>query len=108
MALPYLDMVVKETLRLHAPVPSTVREAIKEEIIPVGEPYTDRNGEVQDKIRLISLFRLPRQTYDSDKAHLVELAKAISFLYLFSRSIETRLFGERIQWNSGMLQPLTY
>ena len=51
MALPYLDMVVKEVLRLHTPVPSTVRIATKEEIIPVSEPFTDRNGEVQDKIR---------------------------------------------------------
>ena len=50
MALPYLDMVVKEVLRLHTPVPSTVRIATKEEVIPVSEPFTDRNGEVQDKI----------------------------------------------------------
>lgn len=55
MALPYLDMVVKEVLRLHAPVPSTVRIATKEEVIPVGEPYTDRFGEVQDKIRSVIL-----------------------------------------------------
>ena len=50
LALPYLDMVVKEVLRLHAPVPSTVRIATKNEIIPVGEPFTGRNGEVQDKV----------------------------------------------------------
>ncbi|KAK7678031.1 hypothetical protein QCA50_018972 [Cerrena zonata] len=53
MALPYLDMVVRETLRVHAPVPSTIRQAQEDEVIPVGEPYTDRHGEVRDEIRVL-------------------------------------------------------
>ncbi|EJF55963.1 cytochrome P450 [Dichomitus squalens LYAD-421 SS1] len=51
-ALPYLDMVVHETLRLYAPVPTTMRVATKDDIIPVGTPFTDRNGEVQDSIKI--------------------------------------------------------
>ena len=51
MALPYLDAVVRETLRVHAPVPFTIRRAMNDEVIPVGEPYTDRHGEVRDDIR---------------------------------------------------------
>ena len=51
MALPYLDAVVRETLRVHAPVPFTIRRAMDDEVIPVGEPYTDRHGEVRDDIR---------------------------------------------------------
>ncbi|TFK89337.1 cytochrome P450 [Polyporus arcularius HHB13444] len=50
--LPYLDMVVRETLRIHAPVPSTMRVAMKDDVIPVAEPFVDRNGVVQDSIRI--------------------------------------------------------
>lgn len=51
MALPYLDMVVREALRIHAPVPFTIRRAMEDEVIPVAEPYTDRHGEVRHNIR---------------------------------------------------------
>ena len=50
MALPYLDMVVKETLRHHAPVPMTSRVAQKDEVIPLNNPYTDRDGQVHDSV----------------------------------------------------------
>lgn len=49
-ALPYLDMVVKETLRYHSPVPMTGRIAMKEDRIPLNKPFTDRYGEVHDSI----------------------------------------------------------
>lgn len=50
-ALPYLDQVVRETLRVHAPVPATMRYAVQDDIIPLQEPFTDRNGKVHDSIR---------------------------------------------------------
>ncbi|KAI0083795.1 cytochrome P450 [Irpex rosettiformis] len=49
-ALPYLDMVVKESLRYHAPVPMTVRTAINDDIIPCSMTYTDRHGVRRDHI----------------------------------------------------------
>ena len=52
-ALPYLDMVVRESLRLHAPVPTTIRIPIKDDVIPVSAPFTDRNGDVQDSIKYV-------------------------------------------------------
>ena len=51
MALPYLDAVVRETLRVHSPVPGTQRIAMKDDVIPVEKPYTDKNGVVHDSIR---------------------------------------------------------
>ncbi|CAL1709425.1 unnamed protein product [Somion occarium] len=51
-SLSYLEIVVRETLRLYAPVPTIVRQAMKDDVIPVGEPYTDRFGEVRDEIRI--------------------------------------------------------
>jgi len=51
-ALPYLDMVVRETLRVHPPVPSSMREAVKDDILPLSKPFTDRKGVVHDVIRV--------------------------------------------------------
>ena len=50
-ALPYLDMVVKETLRHHAPVAATTRVAIQDDVIPVNTPFVDRRGRHCDHIR---------------------------------------------------------
>lgn len=50
-ALPYLDMVVKETLRFFSPVPTSTRIAIKDDFIPVNTPFTDRKGRIRDHIR---------------------------------------------------------
>ena len=50
-SLPYLDAVVRETLRVHAPVPTTIRVAMKDDVIPVSEPFVDRYGQVQDSIK---------------------------------------------------------
>lgn len=49
-ALPYLDMVVKESLRHHSPVPMTIRQAVTDDIIPCSTPYTDRHGVQRDSI----------------------------------------------------------
>ncbi len=50
-ALPYLDMVVRETLRLHTPVPNSIRVAGKDDVIPTSKPFTDKHGFVRDSIR---------------------------------------------------------
>ena len=50
-ALPYLDAVVRETLRVHAPVPSTMRVATEDDILPLGEPVKDKNGNVLNSIK---------------------------------------------------------
>ena len=50
-ALPYLDMVVREALRLHCPVPSTIREAMADDVIPLNKPFVDKNGVTHDSIQ---------------------------------------------------------
>ncbi|KAI0656548.1 cytochrome P450 [Cubamyces menziesii] len=51
-SLPYLDAVVRETLRLHGPVAMLIREAKKDDVIPLSEPFTDRYGRVHKEIRI--------------------------------------------------------
>ncbi|EPQ50323.1 cytochrome P450 [Gloeophyllum trabeum ATCC 11539] len=52
MALPYLDAVCRETLRVHAPVPSTVRVATREDVIPTAGRWVDRRGVEREGIRV--------------------------------------------------------
>lgn len=72
-ALQYLDCVVRETLRLHAPVtqsgtqqpsishfaflliPRTARVAMCDDVIPLSTPYVDVHGNVQQSFRFASL-----------------------------------------------------
>lgn len=49
-ALPYLENVVRETMRLHAPVSSTVRVAARDDLIPLETPYQDKNGIMRHEI----------------------------------------------------------
>jgi cytochrome P450 len=50
--LPYLDAVVREVLRLHAPVSSTHRIATEDDVIPLAEPMRDRRGRLISEIRV--------------------------------------------------------
>ncbi|KAJ3826860.1 cytochrome P450 monooxygenase [Lentinula raphanica] len=43
-SLHYLDLVVKESLRLYAPVPYVLRVASQDDVIPLSEPLKDKNG----------------------------------------------------------------
>ncbi|KAI0666625.1 cytochrome P450 [Trametes maxima] len=51
-ALPYLDNVVRETLRLYSPVTMLVREARHDDALPLSQPFVDRFGNVHDEIRI--------------------------------------------------------
>nr|BED42949.1 cytochrome P450 monooxygenase [Trametes versicolor] len=51
-ALPYLDAVVTETLRLHPPIAMLTRVAAQDDVIPLNEPFTDRHGKLHSEIRI--------------------------------------------------------
>ncbi|PCH34313.1 cytochrome P450 [Wolfiporia cocos MD-104 SS10] len=50
--LPYLDAVIRETMRVYPPVPTAARIAGIDDVIPLNEPYTDIRGAVHDGIRV--------------------------------------------------------
>ncbi|KAG8743101.1 hypothetical protein FRC10_000401 [Ceratobasidium sp. 414] len=68
--LPYLDNVVRESLRLHSPVPGTVREAAHDVHIPVSKSFKDRHGVEQTHIavRKGDTIFLPVQAMNRNKA----------------------------------------
>jgi cytochrome P450 len=49
--LPYLDAVLRETCRLYTTIAILGRSATQDDIIPLSEPYVDRNGVKQDHIK---------------------------------------------------------
>lgn len=52
-ALPYLDAVVKETLRLHAPVSQVSRRVARDDVLQLSKPFIDINGRVHEHIRYV-------------------------------------------------------
>ncbi|KDR81977.1 hypothetical protein GALMADRAFT_240373 [Galerina marginata CBS 339.88] len=51
-SLPYLDTVVRESLRLYAPVPETSRVAAKDDFLPLSKPFIDRHGKLHHELRM--------------------------------------------------------
>jgi len=50
VALPFLDAVCRETLRLFAPVPFMTREAKKDTVLPLHIPIQGKDGQMLDEI----------------------------------------------------------
>jgi cytochrome P450 len=50
-ALPYLDAVVRETLRIHSPVANSGRVAMRDDSIPVGKAWKDKKGVNRSEIQ---------------------------------------------------------
>ncbi|KAJ7458475.1 cytochrome P450 [Mycena latifolia] len=69
-ALPYLDCVVKETLRVHAPVTGTSRIAVRDDVVPLGTPVTDSDGTVHESLRILKgqQVRIPILALNRDAA----------------------------------------
>ncbi|KAG9018778.1 hypothetical protein FRB90_009782 [Tulasnella sp. 427] len=51
-ALPYLDAVIREMLRMNSVLDTTARIATKDDVIPLATPFVDRNGVERWEIRI--------------------------------------------------------
>ncbi|KAJ7776946.1 cytochrome P450 [Mycena maculata] len=49
-SLPYLDNVVRETLRVHSPVVFVDRQATEDDVLPLSQPYIDKQGKSHDSL----------------------------------------------------------
>ncbi|KAJ7747807.1 cytochrome P450 [Mycena metata] len=49
-SLPYLENVIRETMRLYPPVTFAIRIAMADDVIPLSRSYLDRNGRSHDSI----------------------------------------------------------
>ncbi|KAI6042618.1 cytochrome P450 [Pisolithus marmoratus] len=67
--LEYLDWVVREALRLHAPVTWTMRVATETDDVPVDNPFTDRWGAVCNSVRVNKgdIITVPIQAINKSK-----------------------------------------
>ncbi|KAJ7617667.1 cytochrome P450 [Mycena polygramma] len=51
-SLPYLDNVVRETLRVHAPVAHVTRVAVVDDVLPLATPCFDAQGRVMTSLHI--------------------------------------------------------
>ncbi|KAJ6501018.1 cytochrome P450 [Mycena vitilis] len=51
-SLPYMDCVVRETLRLHSPVTDINRIALQDDVVPLDTPYTDTHGVAHQTLQI--------------------------------------------------------
>ncbi|KAJ7434100.1 cytochrome P450 [Mycena galericulata] len=49
-SLAYLESVVRETMRVHAPVMHTQRMAMQDDVLPLSKPYIDKHGKSHDSL----------------------------------------------------------
>ncbi|KAJ7735839.1 cytochrome P450 [Mycena maculata] len=49
-SLPYLESVVRETMRVHSPVVFVDRQVTEDDVLPLSKPYTDKQGKSHDSI----------------------------------------------------------
>ncbi|KAJ7252827.1 cytochrome P450 [Mycena rebaudengoi] len=69
-SLPYLEYVVREVMRVHAPVLFTQRMAMEDDVLPLSKPYIDQRGRSHDSLTIPKGQRIhiPILAINTDKA----------------------------------------
>ncbi|KAJ7183648.1 cytochrome P450 [Mycena filopes] len=68
-ALTYLESVVREVMRVHAPAVFTQRMAMADDILPLGKPYVDSQGNVHESLPISKgqMIHVPILAVNTDK-----------------------------------------
>ncbi|KAJ7200431.1 cytochrome P450 [Mycena pura] len=69
-SLPYLEHVIRETMRVYPPVLFTIRTAMTDDVLPLSKPYVDRTGKLYSTISIPkgTAMRIPVSEVHSDTA----------------------------------------
>jgi cytochrome P450 len=86
--LPYLDQVIRESLRLHSPASSTMRISTTTDIIPTSEPWIGRDGKERKgiEVRKGDIIFVPISAVNRNKRIWGEDAGEFRYM-LFGRSM---------------------
>ncbi|KAJ7430212.1 cytochrome P450 [Mycena galericulata] len=68
-SLPYLESVVRETLRVHAPVAFVNRMAMEDNVLPLSQPYIDTKGKSHESLLIPKgqIIHIPILAVNTDK-----------------------------------------
>ncbi|KAJ7121087.1 cytochrome P450 [Mycena epipterygia] len=68
-ALPYLENVIRETMRAHSPVAFTSRMAMADDVLPLSRPYVDGEGKIHESLRISKwqMIHIPILDVNTDK-----------------------------------------
>jgi cytochrome P450 len=94
--LRYLDMVLREVLRVHPPVPSMGRMALRDDILPLNEPVIDRYGKVHQNIRAVNRQQfhiVPRPNMDFASNNRIKEGQ-ILFISIVAVNRDKAIWGE--------------
>ncbi|KAF8207168.1 cytochrome P450 [Mycena galopus ATCC 62051] len=67
--LVYLECVVRENMRINAPIVFTTRMAMQDDVLPLGKPYVDKTGRIHDSlpIREGQMIHIPILAVNTDE-----------------------------------------
>jgi len=68
-SLPYLEQVIRETMRVHAPAVFTQRMAVEDDLLPLSKPYVDKEGKSHDSFPIPKgqIIHIPILAVNTDK-----------------------------------------
>ncbi|KAF8202807.1 cytochrome P450 [Mycena galopus ATCC 62051] len=68
-SLPYLEQVVRETMRVHAPLVNTQRMAMEDDVLPLSNPYIDKEGKSHNSLLIPAgqMIHIPILAINTDK-----------------------------------------
>ncbi|KAJ7087980.1 cytochrome P450 [Mycena belliarum] len=68
-SLPYLELVLRETMRIHAPVVYLSRMAMQDDVLPLAKPYIDQNGQAHESLPIPKglMMHIPILALNTDK-----------------------------------------
>ncbi|KAJ7087972.1 cytochrome P450, partial [Mycena belliarum] len=68
-SLPYLELVLRETMRIHAPVVYLSRMAMEDDVLPLAKPYIDQKGQAHESLPIPKglMMHIPILAINTDK-----------------------------------------